>query len=284
MSYPVGESSLLAIFQTVEYIEAHLREEITVANMAAAAGYSLYHFIRAFDRIVLHTPYNYLMRRRISEAARDLLDTPRRVVDIALDYRFNNHETFSRAFKRCFGLQPVQWRERGFIPYGVLMPTLSLSYIRHIHHPGLQRPQVIEMPARILAGLMTPLKGDPAAIRDLWASLDAFHGLKTAPRLALTSHAENGEMFYLAGREIASLDTLSPFLAAQILPAGKYVCMAHPGPAGDSSFTFDSLLHTWLPKNGLFAAFPIEICTWEDENHIIASLPVSVKSPVQFSV
>lgn len=279
MGYLASEGSLSAIFQAIEYTEAHLREEITVADMAAAAGYSLYHFIRVFDQVVARTPYDYLMRRRISEAARDLLDTRRRVIDIALDYRFNNHETFSRAFKRCFSLQPVQWRERGFIPYGVLMPALSLSYIRHIHHPDLQRPQVIEMPARILAGLMTPLKGDPAAIQNLWASLDAFQGVKTAPRLALTSHAENGEMFYLAGREIASLDALSPFLAAQILPAGKYVCMAHPGPSGDNSFTFDYLLHTWLPKNGLFAALPIEICTWEDENHIVASLPVSVKPP-----
>ena len=116
---------LQAIHTALQYIEDHLHDEIAVADIAAATGYSLYHFIRTFNQAVHHTPYDYLMRRRLSEAACALLDSDDRIIDIALDYQFNNHETFSRAFKRMFDTQPSQWREVGRIPRRSLMPALK---------------------------------------------------------------------------------------------------------------------------------------------------------------
>lgn len=56
---------LLAVYQAIQLIEARLRDGLSVSEMAAAAGYSLYHFIRVFNQVVWHTPYDYLMRRRL---------------------------------------------------------------------------------------------------------------------------------------------------------------------------------------------------------------------------
>ena len=91
---------LQAICAAIQFIESHLCDPITVADAAAAAGYSLYHFIRSFNQMVQHTPYDYLMRRRLAVAACELLETERRVIDIALYFQFNNHETFTRGFRR----------------------------------------------------------------------------------------------------------------------------------------------------------------------------------------
>jgi len=52
------------ILAALGYIEQHLCEPIMVSDIARAAGYSLFHFIRTFNKIVRHTPYDYLMRRR----------------------------------------------------------------------------------------------------------------------------------------------------------------------------------------------------------------------------
>jgi AraC family transcriptional regulator len=106
-------SQIASICWAIDFVEAHLKEEITVADMADSAGYSLYHFCRTFNGLVHHTPYDYLMRRRLSESARELIRTDKRIIDIAFDYRFNSPETYSRAFKRMFGLQPSQWKEQG---------------------------------------------------------------------------------------------------------------------------------------------------------------------------
>ena len=91
-------SSVATMIQAVEFIEAHLREDIAVADISDRVSYSLYHFCRMFNRIVHHTPYDYLMRRRLSESARELVETDKKIIEIAFDYRFNSPETYSCAF------------------------------------------------------------------------------------------------------------------------------------------------------------------------------------------
>jgi len=58
------------------------------------------------DRI--NTPYNYLVRRRLSQAALEMLDRDCTILELALAYQFNHPETFSRAFKRMFEMAPSQ--------------------------------------------------------------------------------------------------------------------------------------------------------------------------------
>ena len=104
---------LAPIVQALDYIELHLQRPVGVADMAEAVSYSLYHYCRRFNQATLHTPYDYLMRRRLAEAARDLLQTDRKVIEIALDYQFKSPEVFTRAFKRVHGIGPSQFRKRG---------------------------------------------------------------------------------------------------------------------------------------------------------------------------
>lgn len=294
---------LVPIHRAIEWIEARLKDEVSVADMAAVAGYSLFHFIRTFDQSVHHTPYDYLMRRRLAEAARELVCSGRRVVDIALEYRFGNHETFSRAFKRLFGMQPTQWRERGSLPHQALMPPFSLAYLEHIHQPAFQRPQVIAQEARCLVGLMTqlalPLTGQPAAVERLWDCLGRALALQSTGEAAgpcfgvkiyiegLPGQAQaDAGPFYLAAVEGSAFEPYHPLLVSHTLPEGEYVHMLHPGPLENLPLTLDFLYHTWLPKAGLRPSRPLEVFFFEErpcgENispGIEAWLPVSAPAP-----
>lgn len=80
--------NLPAIVRAIDVMEDHLREPITLAEVAEAISYSLYHFCRTFARATHHTPYDYLIRRRLSEAARALLRTDQRIGEVAADYQF----------------------------------------------------------------------------------------------------------------------------------------------------------------------------------------------------
>jgi len=269
---------LASTYRAIEYIEARLQSDVTLAGMAQAAGYSLYHFIRAFNEDTCFTPYDYLMRRRLSQAACDLLESPARVLEIALAYRFNSHETFSRAFKRLFGLQPVQWRERGLIPHRVLAPALTLPFLEYIHQPGFQRPHRLELESRPLVGLMTTLEpASPASLASdldarprLWRSLEQFLPPLPEPmrRFSVVYHPEAGSPLYLAAAQIVSAPAAAPQAAAlplvrQDLPAGEYACMPLIGTAADLSWSLDYLHHIWLAKAGLRSALPVEIVEWE---------------------
>ena len=164
-------SQLDSMYAAVEFIEANLKQPIRVADMADSVSYSLYHFCRTFNATVRHTPYDYLMRRRLTESARELVQSDRKIIDISYDYQFNNPETYSRAFRRMFAMQPSQWRKRGLIEDRRLMPRLSLAYLEHINRGEYLKPVLVEKGAFQVAGLMTLVAGDRAVTEKLWEIL-----------------------------------------------------------------------------------------------------------------
>lgn len=141
-----------AILRAIDLIESHLQESVTVAEMAESVSYSLYHFCRMFSKFTRHTPYDYLMRRRMTLAAREVITTGQKIVDIAFAYQFESHEGFTRAFQRMFGLPPVEARRQNRIPVLRSLPRLTDAHLRYLEkYPDLTPvflplPQVIDLP------------------------------------------------------------------------------------------------------------------------------------------
>ncbi len=100
-----------------DVIEDHLCEPLTLAALTHGTGYSLWHAARMFEEITGVTPFAYLRRRRLSEAAARLAAGDSRVVDVAFDFVFDSHEGFTRAFARQFGLTPA-----GFMKHRPALP------------------------------------------------------------------------------------------------------------------------------------------------------------------
>ena len=93
------------------YIEAHLDAPVTLRQLAREARYSEWHAARIFKECVGHAPFEYIRLRRLSAAADRLsLDEPARIVDVALDFVFDSHDGFTRAFARHFGMTPSAFR------------------------------------------------------------------------------------------------------------------------------------------------------------------------------
>jgi AraC family transcriptional regulator len=94
----------------VEYIDAHLDEEISLKDFANIANLSPYHFARAFKRSFGEPPHHYLKGRRI-ERAKTLLENPARsVTEIALAVGFADPVSFTAAFHRLVGTTPTKYR------------------------------------------------------------------------------------------------------------------------------------------------------------------------------
>ncbi len=253
--------ALDAIARAIEFIEAHLHAPVSVAEMAEAVSYSLYYFSRMFSQTTHHTPYDYLMRRRISESARDLLRNDRKVIDVAFDYQFNTPETFSRAFRRIMGITPSQWREEASIGYRQLMPPLTSAHLEHIQRcfaPHTQRPALAleSCLALCLVGAMT-LARDLSQIARAWKWL-----LKSLPQsqngeadvgdfYGVTQHIAGDELewAYMAAVEAPGSLAKGRALVVKTLPPLQYVRLTHRGHVQDIGLTLDYVYHTWIPQN-----------------------------------
>jgi len=94
----------------IEYIDAHLGEEISLKGLANIAALSPYHFARAFKRSFGASPHHYLNGRRI-ELAKALLENPARsVTEVALAVGFADPVSFTAAFHRLVGTTPTKYR------------------------------------------------------------------------------------------------------------------------------------------------------------------------------
>lgn len=93
-----------------EILRAGIREDVSVADIAAACNLSRGHFIRAFRETTGQTPYQWLQSQRI-EVARDLLlNTQLSLADVALACGFADQSHFTRSFAQIVGTPPGHWR------------------------------------------------------------------------------------------------------------------------------------------------------------------------------
>lgn len=94
------------LIRALDYMESHLEEDITVAEIARCAGYSQFYFSRQFTLHTRCAPYDYLMKRRLAKARQLLCEPGKRIIDVALSLCFGSHEAFSRCYKKHYGVNP----------------------------------------------------------------------------------------------------------------------------------------------------------------------------------
>jgi AraC family transcriptional regulator len=98
------------ITRALRRIEAHADEAIALADLAAEAAMSPYHFLRVFTRVVGMTPHQFVLRTRLHRAAVRLGRGDDPVATIAFAAGFNDLSTFNRRFRRIMGVSPSAYR------------------------------------------------------------------------------------------------------------------------------------------------------------------------------
>ncbi len=108
------------------YIEQNICEEFQGQMVADYCGVSLSSLQKLF-RLALHRSVkDYVLRRRISLAARDMLHTDMKMIDIAYKYQFGSPENFARAFKKVWKVSPREYKKTW--KFSELCPKLDYQF------------------------------------------------------------------------------------------------------------------------------------------------------------
>ncbi|MEX1377774.1 MAG: AraC family transcriptional regulator [Eubacteriales bacterium] len=126
-----NDSKITAVNKVQEYIQDHLKTHMSLSEVANHAGYSPWHISKIFKEFTGKTIFEYIRLLRLTQAALDLRDSEALVIDVALEFIFDTHEGFTRAFAKEFGITPKKYSLQTppiklFLPY----PAIDLDRIK----------------------------------------------------------------------------------------------------------------------------------------------------------
>ncbi|MCL2058770.1 MAG: AraC family transcriptional regulator [Oscillospiraceae bacterium] len=100
-----------SLSKALDYIEKHLTDDIGIDEISGRSYASSSHFQLVFHLVTGMTIGEYIRNRRLSLAAQDLMQPNSKIIDVAMRYRYDTQESFSKAFSRFHGTPPskVQW-------------------------------------------------------------------------------------------------------------------------------------------------------------------------------
>lgn len=220
------------------WLESHLDQPLALDNVAAKAGYSKWHLQRMFKDVTGHAIGAYIRARRLSKSAVALRLTARPILDIALQYRFDSQQTFTRAFKKQFAQTPALYRRSPDWSSFGMRPPLRLDEFT------LPKAHFVTLPETHLVGVTQSYSCTLEQISDFrnemriqfWTQF--LGNSPRLPRVLYGLHEPRPSLEKDDEQEVFYTTALSPELANGFLPGshpvildgGNYVQFNYEGP------------------------------------------------------
>jgi AraC family transcriptional regulator len=99
-----------ALRRSIEFIQAHLEDNLRLSDLANEAKISSSHFIRSFRQSTGKTPYQFLLHQRIERARSLMRDHRTSLTEVALASGFADQHHLARVFRRITGVTPSSYR------------------------------------------------------------------------------------------------------------------------------------------------------------------------------
>lgn len=255
---------------SIDYIEKNLKEILTVEELAEHAGFSPYHYYRLFNSYVGMPVMQYIRRRRMAYAVNDLYNN-KRIIDIAMDYGFDTHSGFSKAFRKEYGCSPTRY----LIHANVSIPkkiNLKLQKKYNLNGGVIMEPRIITKPTFKVVGyeIKTSLESKQSE-REIPAFWDRFEidGLEEIlyktikPKehgeyaIWFPPNMETGEFVYVLGVKTDTFENAPKDMFKAEIPEATYAVFTTPPAAYENrgfvkaiQGTWEYILNEWFPDSG----------------------------------
>lgn len=247
------------IAEGIKLIERNLKEPLQVFDIARKIGYSYFYFSRIFHAISGISTKEYIQKRRLTLAAEELINTDRKIIDIALEFQFSSHEAFSRAVKSMFGLTPLEMRKKRATNFRNILSPLDLIQLNHLTDIKRNEPEIVTLEEFIVKGYCCFMaeKSKTPTITYLWEQfIPEIPHIKNqmtphkAFQICFWSEEINLQgLFMMAGVQVKDFRNFESAYVYKVIPKNKYLKFIHKGPANKVGLTYLYIYQNFLPKS-----------------------------------
>lgn len=247
--------------KALNYIENHLNDDIDLASVAKEAGYSLYHFQRVFKGAVGDSIKDYIRKRRITEAAKELAYTNKPIIEIGIKYGYESREAFSRAFEKIYGLNPSEVRKDRLL-YFIREPmTYDYMMFEYTMRKEGIIPYFRKLPERYVVGKKWTVKADGSNFQDiplLWSEWnkdrewERIHDLKYKDEcMGICMFPKSDTFDYMIAYEVKTTEHVPEDMVVYKLEPALYAVFGTIGPITESvQKTWGYIYSVWLEESG----------------------------------
>ncbi len=256
----------------VDYIEANLDTEFSLADVAQAACMSQWHFQRIFKALTNETLKAYIRSRRIANSLDALLFSESSILEIAVDAGFETHESYTRAFQKMFDLTPSNYRKRAEKSLILRKAQFDIRYLQNIAENISLEPDIYSVGERHFVGIKTPVHGVDSEKNNLAEKLpplwEGFIPRLTEIQFAIPdtcyglieqSQEKPGQLEYTACIEVSRINitTIPEDMTVVTLPAQQYAQFTHKGLMNVDNLnnTVNYIYSSWLLRSELRHTF-----------------------------
>lgn len=255
-------NNLQLIEKVLYYIDEHVCEELTYERLAEVFGYSSFHFHKIFSSVTDLSITEYIRKRRLTMAHRKLCETTETVADICYSVGFNSIQTFNRAFKDTFGMQPLVAREKqAKITYRSVEEIIT-GYLKRIEVEGVFsiEPHFEERDEFVIAGYRKHTGKGYQVIGESWFELKSnLNSIERTNEHTMYGFEDYSEEFsseplafyYMAGVEVDKDTKLPEDMYRKVVPKAKYAVFTVNGnnANGEIGKAFRYIYFVWLPHS-----------------------------------
>ena len=242
-----------SISKAINYIESHITEELTIADIAKHAIISPYYFQKGFSMLCGFTVGEYIKKRRLTLAGSELISTDRKIIDIALRYGYDSPDSFTKAFLRFHGATPTAIRKgeamiKSFAPLKIKL-ILTGGYTMDY--------KIVKKAPFTVIGVSAVFKYETAdhEIPQFWlefnrsgknALIDSMYGI------SIDKDMGGNEFKYLIADNYNPLNEIPTNFVTQVIPEYTWAVFSCKGALINTGALHDihkKIFTEWLPQN-----------------------------------
>lgn len=225
----------------IDYIEAHLTEEIDVHDVAARAYVSAFHLQRMFTALCGMPLGEYIRRRRLTQAAQELLRGSK-VIDTAIKYGYDSPDSFARAFRRFHGVLPSHAGHPG-----VTLQAFAPLKINLKESGNMMEYKIVEKAAFTVAGYKKQFNNETSyqEIPKWWDEMMA-QGMPLNGEFGVCIDTDGKLFDYMIADLHQPWKTVPAGCVTHTIPAGTWAVF--PCTLGTLQSTNTKMWRDWLPN------------------------------------